>query len=311
MPVLVEFDAARRLFDSRVAVDSLSLEVQQGEVLGLVGRNGAGKTTSMRMLLGLIGPTSGSVRVFGCDPRHRGVQDGRRIAALLEVAGLYRDLTLRENLHYWARLYGLANVATAVDEALGFAELVDRQHDRAGTLSKGMAQKLALARAAMVAPEIIVLDELTSGVDPVFQLEVRERVLRLNERAATIVLSSHNLVEVEEICSRIVILDGGKVRACGTLDAVRGLVAGRTFDLRMTADQVHRVNDLLSALGRLGHCRRGRERHTLRLVTENGHHRTMIAQKLREVGFTGFSVASSEPTLSDVFDSLVGREPNS
>ena len=209
-----------RRFGSRLAVDDVSFELVPGEVFALLGPNGAGKTTTLRMLAGLIEPSSGSVR-FKADtmspqtaPRLRG-----QIGFLTEAPGLWERLDVRRNLLVYARLHGLPKPNQAVSQALETFGLLDRANDIAGQLSKGLKQRVALARTLLHKPSVVLLDEPTAGLDPESAREVRELVLRLRETQNTIVISTHNLDEVDRIASRVAVLRTRLIASrhtCGT-----------------------------------------------------------------------------------------------
>jgi ABC-2 type transport system ATP-binding protein len=196
-----------RRFGNRLAVDDLSFEFRAGEIFGLLGPNGAGKTTTLRMLAGLIAPTSGSVRIDGeamtpdAAPRLRA-----RIGFLTEAPGLWDNLTVRENLSVYARLYGLADPDKAVTDALTLFEVADRSQDRTARLSKGLKQRVALARAIVHQPPIVLLDEPTSGLDPQSARDVRELIVGMRRQGRAVLLCTHNLDEVERVADRVAVL---------------------------------------------------------------------------------------------------------
>jgi ABC-2 type transport system ATP-binding protein len=196
-----------RRFGNRLAVDDLSFEFRAGEIFGLLGPNGAGKTTTLRMLAGLIAPTSGSVRIDGeamtpdAAPRLRA-----RIGFLTEAPGLWDNLTVRENLSVYARLYGLADPDKAVTDALTLFEVADRSQDRTARLSKGLKQRVALARAIVHQPPIVLLDEPTSGLDPQSARDVRKLIVGMRTQGRAVLLCTHNLDEVERVADRVAVL---------------------------------------------------------------------------------------------------------
>ena len=206
MPALSAQHLTRR-FGNRLAVDGLSFEFKAGEIFGLLGPNGAGKTTTLRMLAGLIAPTSGSVQIDGetmtpdAAPRLRA-----RIGFLTEAPGLWDNLTVRENLSIYARLYGLADPDEAVTNALTLFEIADRSQDRTARLSKGLKQRVALARAIVHQPPIVLLDEPTSGLDPESARDVRELIVGMREQGRAVLLCTHNLDEVERVADRVAVL---------------------------------------------------------------------------------------------------------
>jgi ABC-2 type transport system ATP-binding protein len=209
---------ARRLtkrYGTLTAVDSLDLRVHAGEIYGFLGPNGAGKTTTLRMLLGLIRPTSGEVRLFGRPP---GRLDS--VGALIEGPGFYPYLSGRDNLRVMARHAGVpvGRVAAVLDQV----ELTDRAGDRCATYSLGMRQRLGVATALLKDPRLIVLDEPTNGLDPAGMADMRVLLRRLGASGCTVLLSSHLLTEVQEICDRVGVIAAGRLVAESTVAELRG-----------------------------------------------------------------------------------------
>jgi ABC-2 type transport system ATP-binding protein len=196
-----------RRFGDRVAVERVSFSLAAGEIFALLGPNGAGKTTTLRLLAGLIAPTSGSVSVNGEVLNARSASRLRgAIGFLTEAPGLWDRLTVRENLSVYARLYRLPQPGTAVDRALDLFDMRPRAEDRAALLSKGLKQRVALARTLLHDPPIVLLDEPTAGLDPESAREVRELVLRLRDSRRAVLLCTHNLDEVERVADRVAVL---------------------------------------------------------------------------------------------------------
>jgi ABC-2 type transport system ATP-binding protein len=199
------------------AVDSVDFEVKRGEVFGLLGPNGSGKSTTVKLLLGLLHPTKGHIEVFGRSPRH--VATKSRIGYLPEESYLYRYLNSRETLDFFGNLFELSkgdrnNRAEQLLEMVGLSQA----HLRAvGEFSKGMQRRIGLAQALINDPDLVILDEPTSGLDPIGCREVKDLIVALARRGKTVILSSHLLADVEDVCDRVVIYYGGKVQAMGTL----------------------------------------------------------------------------------------------
>jgi ABC-2 type transport system ATP-binding protein len=215
-----------RRFGDRVAVDDLSLDVEPGEIVALLGPNGAGKTTTLRMLAALIAPSSGTVRINGdVVDRDNAARLRGRVGFLTEAPGLWDRLTVRENLLVYARLHGLGSPMAAVDAALDTFDIRDRASDPTARLSKGLKQRVALARTLLHDPDVILLDEPTSGLDPESAREVRELVLRLQHRRRAILLSTHNLDEVDRVATRVAVLRTRLV-AADTPDGLRQTLFG-------------------------------------------------------------------------------------
>jgi ABC-2 type transport system ATP-binding protein len=199
------------------AVDNVDFEVRRGEVFGLLGPNGSGKSTTVKMLLGLLYPTKGHIEVFGHSPRH--VQTKSRIGYLPEESYLYRYLDSRETLNFFGNLFHLdrrerENRAGQLLDMVGLSQTRTRP---VGEFSKGMQRRIGLAQALINDPDLVILDEPTSGLDPIGCREVKDLIVALARRGKTVILSSHLLADVEDVCDRVVIYYGGKVQASGTL----------------------------------------------------------------------------------------------
>jgi ABC-2 type transport system ATP-binding protein len=203
---LIEALELTKRFGERTAVEGLTLRVEEGEILGLLGPNGAGKTTTIRMLTGIIAPTSGYAVVAGLRTDREVEELHEHIGLLPEAPGFYERLSARRNLEYFAGFYSNLQVSAQVDKYLKLMGLWERRDGKVGTFSKGMKQRLALARALLHEPKVLFLDEPTAGLDPEAAREVRELILKLREEGRTILLSTHNLVEAEELCDRIAVL---------------------------------------------------------------------------------------------------------
>ena len=199
------------------ALKDLTLSVSHGEVFGLLGPNGSGKSTTLKMLLGLLHPSSGTIRVFGKSPQDVTVKS--RIGYLPEVSHLHEFLTPRETLMYYASLFGMRR-KTATQRTNELLEMVGLSHaaDRAvGRFSKGMARRVGLAQALINAPELLILDEPTSGLDPIGCREVKDLIIQLTKTGVTVLMTSHLLADVEDVCTRVAIMDRGILRAHGQI----------------------------------------------------------------------------------------------
>jgi ABC-2 type transport system ATP-binding protein len=192
-----------RRFGDRIAVENLSLEIAEGEVFGFLGPNGAGKTTTVRMLAGLLAPTSGRAMVAGVDVVAQPQRVRTLVGILPEHPGLYEKLSAWHNLKFYADLYELPNPHAQIEKYLSLLGLWERRHDPVGTFSKGMKQKLAIARALLHEPKVLFLDEPTSGLDPEAAKTVRDFIAQLASEKRTIFLCTHNLYEAEQLCTRI------------------------------------------------------------------------------------------------------------
>jgi ABC-2 type transport system ATP-binding protein len=230
-----------RRFGDRLAVDNVSFEVRRGEVFGLLGPNGAGKTTILRMLGGLIMPTAGHVEVDGVRiERSSADAIRRRIGFLTETPGLWEQLTVADNMNTFAKLFGVT-ASGSVERLLRHFDLWDRRGDRAAQLSKGMKQKLALARALVHDPEVILLDEPTANLDPETSRGVRDLISELRDRGRAVIVSTHNLDEVERLATRLALISTGLI-AIGEPATLRRELFGRRLRITLGASAADPVN---------------------------------------------------------------------
>ncbi len=222
--LVVEADGLTKVFSDfwmrrkAVAVDGISFGIRRDEIFGLLGPNGSGKSTTIKMILGLLHRSKGRLTVFGKDPSDVDVK--RRIGYLPEESYLYRFLTPTETLDFYGRLFGLSHAVRRrrTEELLAMVGLTHVAHRQVGEFSKGMARRLGIAQALINDPDLLILDEPTSGLDPLGSRQVKDLLLELGRRGKTILLSSHQLDDVQDVCDRMVILYGGRIRSEGTVD---------------------------------------------------------------------------------------------
>jgi ABC-2 type transport system ATP-binding protein len=232
----VEARGLVKRYDTITAVDGVDLTVEPGDVYGYLGPNGAGKTTVLRMLLGLVRPTAGSVTLFGRDPLLEGARALEGVAGFVEAPRFYPYLSGRKNLELLAALDG-GDARTRIDGVLDIVELADRQTDRVGGYSHGMKQRLGVAAALLRDPKLLLLDEPATGLDPAGMRDMRALVARLSLAGTTVLLSSHLLTEVEELCNRVAIVRSGRMVFEGALAELKH-TAGGSWRLRTTDDQL-------------------------------------------------------------------------
>lgn len=200
------------------ALENISFEVSQGEIFGLIGPNAAGKTTTLRIISTLLQITSGEVKVFGYDVAKEGNKVREKISYLPEEAGAYKNLSGKDYLEFMAEFYSNSNEEKReiIDKGIELSKLGERLKDKASTYSKGMTRRLLVARALMFSPELAILDEPTSGLDVIASQEIRKIIKDFAKKGATILLSSHNMLEVEFLCDRIALIDKGLILEIGT-----------------------------------------------------------------------------------------------
>ncbi|HZU70210.1 MAG TPA: ABC transporter ATP-binding protein [Ktedonobacteraceae bacterium] len=211
----VEIQGLRKVYQQIIAVDDISLVTYRGEAFGFLGPNGAGKSTVVKILTGLVAPTKGTVRVLGQPINH--VESRRRIGYLPEFPSFHRWFKAHDFLEFHGRLYGLrgATLEKRITEVLEMVGLSGRDHQKLGTFSKGMLQRIGLAQALINKPDLVILDELVSGLDPVGQRDMRELLRELREEGTSIFLNSHLLADVEAICDRVAIINQGRILKVG------------------------------------------------------------------------------------------------
>jgi ABC-2 type transport system ATP-binding protein len=226
----IETDSLTKKFSNITAVDKLSFSVEEGEIFGLLGPNGAGKTTTIRMLACVISPTSGTANVGGHDLLKEPQQIRRNVGILTENPSLYEKMTAVENIDFFARAYGMRDqvaISDRIKELLEFFQLWDRRRERVAVYSKGMKQKLAIARALVHDPPLLFLDEPTSGLDPESSKLIRDLVEKLGRyERRTILLSTHRLEDAQKLCNRVMIINRGSSKVIGTVNELRSRMAG-------------------------------------------------------------------------------------
>jgi ABC-2 type transport system ATP-binding protein len=256
---IIEVKGLSKSFEGRWVLNNVNFRVEEGDIFGYLGPNGAGKTTTMRIMLGLLRPTHGEALIRGRD-MGTDSETRKRIGVLLEKNGVYDRLTAHDNLQYFARLYGVDNVEERIREQLELVGLTDRRDQKAGKFSKGMKQRLGLARAMIHDPDIMFLDEPSSGLDPEAQKMMRDIILEMSrKKRITVFLNSHNLDEVQRVCNRIAILQHGTIRAYDTVENMRSTYSRPmmefTFVDEVTAERAQPV--LAALVGESGTFRKG------------------------------------------------------
>jgi ABC-2 type transport system ATP-binding protein len=293
-------------FGDRIAFDDVSFEVGYGEVFGFLGPNGAGKTTTVRTLGTLLAPTAGSATVAGIELRPENGQAIRsRISIMPESPGLYLRLSVTENLECFARLYELSDVRGRIVRALRAVNLEDRAGDPCGALSKGLRQRIALARALLNDPAVLFLDEPTSGLDPVASHEVHGLITSLRERGVTIFLTTHRLEEAERLCDRVAILNT-TLRLIGRPEELRDQMFRRSLQVRVRAP-LEDPNAVFGTLPGLEGWQRAPSGYSL-AVSDPDVAAPEAARALVRAGADILSIAESRHTLEDVYLELIDED---
>jgi len=302
---MIETEQLTRKFGARTAVEGLTLRVNAGEILGFLGPNGAGKTTTIRMLAGIIAPTSGHAMVAGIRPDQEPERLHEVIGLLPEAPGFYERLSARRNLQYFAGFYSNRDVATQAEKYLALMGIQDRRDDRVASFSKGMKQRLALARALLHEPKVLFLDEPTAGLDPEVAREFRDLIVDLSVEGHTIFLSTHNLAEAEQLSQRIAVVRTQLI-ALDTPETLRQ----RQFK-RSIVVQLESVSDNLLEAVRDFPFVQGVQRRENRLavvLSDPDHDRPELVQHLVESGARILEITEEKRSLEEVYLSLVQEE---
>ena len=289
-------------FGDLVAVDGIDFDVQKGEAFGFLGPNGAGKSSTMRMIGCVSPPSGGTLRVLGLDPLHDGPTIRGRLGVVPQLDTLDNELTVRENLIIYARYFGISrkDARARADELLEFVQLAERAKDKVEPLSGGMKRRLTIARSLVNDPEVLLLDEPTTGLDPQARHVLWDRLFRLKQQGVTLVLTTHYMDEAEQLCDRLVIMDRGRIAEEGSpADLIRRLSTREVVEIRFPADlpqleasafngQVARVESLADRI---------------LLYTDDGDAVVPVVHELLHPQ----SVLVRRSSLEDVFLSLTGR----
>jgi len=298
----IKLEGISKQLGEREILRDVSFTVKQGDVFGYLGPNGAGKTTTIRILLGLLKPTLGRAHILGEDVSKDEAR--KKVGFVLESDGLYENKTAEENLTYYARIYEVAEPAERIDRILDLVRLQDRAKDKIGTYSKGMRQRLALARAMIHDPELLILDEPAAGVDPSGQIEVREVIRNMAYREGkTILLSSHNLGEVQRICNYIALLDRGEIKLCGELEQLQREMSRNEVEIETTEAITEPLFNELKSLSALG--LREKKDKTLTFVPQEGVGVPDIVSLLVGRGIEIEEVSKKEASLEEIYSAIL------
>jgi ABC-2 type transport system ATP-binding protein len=269
-------------YGDRLAVNEISFDVAVGEVLGLLGPNGAGKSTTIKMVIGQLRPAEGSITILGSNmPKNRDVIQAR-MGVCSEEKNLYLNMTAVENLKFFAQLFGIKQ--PDIDGLLDRVNLLDRKNERVSSFSKGMRQRLMMARALVNRPDVIVLDEPTDGLDPVSSIAIRDLIRQEAQRGAAVILTTHDMHEADTLSDRVAFINDGSILKTNTPEALKLEYGQRTVKIRIQEDQ--QVTERVVPIG----------------GSDSG---AMIAAALGDPDL--LTVHSSEATLEDVFVKVAGR----
>lgn len=305
---LIEIKDLTKKFGEMVAVNNVSLDINEGEVYGLLGPNGAGKSTLISMITTLLVPESGDIKMNGYDLKKQQIQAKKLLGLVPQEIALYPTLTAKENLLFWGRMYGLGGklLKDRVDEALEIAGLKDRAKERIEKYSGGMKRRINIAAALLHRPKVLIMDEPTVGIDPQSRNHILETVLKLNKEGMTVIYTTHYMEEVEFLCSRIAIMDHGKVIAIGTKEELRKLI-GDMDVINIDASNIdNRISDMLKDIKGVDSIQL--EESSLRIISEDAD--TVLAKVISILDAGKCKIHSlnvAQTNLESVFLHLTGR----
>ena len=307
--MVVKIENLVKRYGELVALDHFNLEIEEGEVFGLLGPNGSGKSTTMNCLLSLLQYDKGSIEIFGQEMKPNSYDLKKDIGVVMQNVAVFDELTVYENIDYFCGLYvkDKAKRKELVEEAIEFVELSDYKKFHPKKLSGGLLRRLNIACGIAHKPKLIIMDEPTVAVDPQSRNKILEGIQKLNAEGATVIYTSHYMEEVEQICTRIAIMDKGKNIAIGTKDELKAMIdLGETISMEV----MELPDKVLAAIKGLPHVKAVTfENHLLKVRFTKGKHnllRLLDLMKEHDIGFGG--VHSELPTLNDVFLEITGKE---
>jgi len=306
--MIVSMKNVVKLYGDNTALDNLNLEIAEGEVLGLLGPNGSGKTTAIHILCGLIEKNSGSVHVFGMPQDRKNLKIRQQMGLVTQEVTVFKDLTAKENLQYFGGLYGLKGreLEENIKEVLEFVELTDRANKKPGTFSGGMQRRLNIACSLVHKPKFLIMDEPTVAIDPQSRNHILESVKKIAARGTTVLYTSHYMEEVQAICTRIAVMDEGRVIAEGTADElIKQIQKDETVRITPVSASNILTNELTAVAGVKSVNMLGNE-YVITSTTGSENLNLILEVAQRNGGVAGFN--ADKPNLEDVFLTLTGKK---
>ena len=293
---IVQLSCISKVYNGSYAVKDLDLEINRGEIVGIIGHNGAGKTTALKMIVGLIAPTSGTLTVMGKDIQKDGLKIKKSLGYLPEENALYENMSAQEYLGFFANIYGLSAAeskkrGTALLESLK----LEAGKKLIGEMSKGMKRKVSIARTLIHDPDLLILDEPNSGLDPLTSFFIIDYCKKLREQGKTIILSAHNLFHVEYICDRVAIMKNGKLMVFDTMDNIRKSLGKREFQVVFKTDE------------KLDY---GKKEGNYSVTTPNIEEMADLLRKISDNNWALVDLAIKQSALEDIYLDIMSDEKN-
>ncbi len=293
----------RKTYGDFVAVDGIDFQVKQGEAFGLLGPNGAGKSTTMRMIASTSMRSGGVLEILGKDPNSHGPEIRAHLGVVPQQDNLDRELKVWENLYIYGRYFGLSRkfMKNKIEELIAFAQLEDKRNSKTEELSGGMKRRLTIARALVNEPDILMLDEPTTGLDPQARHVLWDRLFRLKEQGVTLVITTHYMDEAEQLCDRLVVMDKGRIMAEGSpAELIKQYSSKEVLEVRFGSSQNQQAARQIEGLGDRTEVLPDR----ILIYSENGE---KILEKIVKLGLSPLTSLVRRSSLEDVFLRLTGR----
>jgi len=292
-----------KVYGEFTAVDGIDFEVRKGEAFGLLGPNGAGKSTTMKMIASVSKRTGGELTILGLDPNKRGPEIRAHLGVVPQQDNLDRELKVHENLYSYGRFFGLSRkfLKAKVEELLEFAQLTEKRNSKAEELSGGMKRRLTIARGLVNEPEILMLDEPTTGLDPQARHILWDRLFRLKEQGVTLVITTHYMDEAEQLCDRLIVMDKGKIMAEGSpADLIKRYASKEVLEVRFGSSRNAEIAEQIKHIGERAEVLPDR----ILIYSENGE---ADLQEIHKLGLEPMTSLVRRSSLEDVFLRLTGR----
>ncbi len=302
MNTTIQVNDIKKTLNGREILKGVTFDVHKGDIFGFLGPNGAGKTTTIRTMMGLYKPDSGTVKIAGEDIEHPAVRS--RIGFAFDPDGLYDGMSAEENLAYYLKIYKKPVDPKKIQETLDLLGLKERAQDKAGTFSKGMRQRLTIARAIVYEPEILILDEPTSGVDPIEQIKIRNLLLEITQKyGKTVFLSTHNMDEVQRICNRIAILNNGRIQLSGEVSQLRKQMGENTVTVKVAQNVPEELDTALKHASGFTFLKREGNSYEFRLEEEKDA--SKLVELVMESGLDVASIKKNQAGIEQLYASIV------
>lgn len=305
--MIVEVKNLIKRYNNKLALDNVDLAINKGEIVGLLGPNGAGKTTLIHSIIGITEIQSGDVYIFGKNMKNRGMEIKQKIGVVPQNIALFQEFSAIENVTYFGRLYGLRgnDLKEGVKRALEFTNLWDRRNDSPNKYSGGMQRRLNIACSIVHSPDLIIMDEPTVGIDPQSRNHILQSIKQLNEKGATIIYTSHYMEEVEALCSRVVIMDNGRLIAEGTKEELAQFVQEEQIAEIDVNNASFTITEKIKKIYGVKECNISGRKLTVMFDKSNSIAKILTA--ITENGGMITKITMKEANLEDVFLTLTGK----